>query len=497
MRRQKRINPAAAARWLALVLAVALAATACGNDEEGADAPQPDEPRESTTTTTEAADTDTGADMPIEDASVFPLTVAHKFGETTVPVPPERVVSIGYSDQDDLLALGVVPIAVRDWYGDQMFAVWPWAQSALGDAEPEVLSAAELNFEQIAALNPDLIVGVSSGMTEDDYRLLSQIAPTLAQSGNYVDWGMPWQERTKLIGAALGFADEAAGLVDDVETSFAAARDAHPEFAGTSAAVAFWFDGQFGAYGSQDTRSRIMADLGFVIPPIYDEIAGDSFYASFSPEQISLLDVDALVWLAASDDDVAGIAASPLRAGLNAYQHGREVFVGKFVGGAFSFASPLSLNYLLSELVPDLAAAIDGDPATAVASAVAVGAAPSSTDGSDGTSDDEQAAMDAWAVVFDSTLEFSAKLDHLDEAASLEESNAAYATAGERMGGISLEPTAAEIDGDSATITYNVLFAGNTAYEDQIGMLERVDGTWVVSRETYCGFLASARTPCQ
>lgn len=484
-----------AARWLALVLAAALTATACGNDEGTVDTPQPDVPGESSTTTTEAVDTN--ADTPIENTSVFPVTVTHKFGATTVPSPPERVVSIGFSDQDDLLALGVVPVAVRDWYGDQMFAVWPWAQTSLGDAEPEVLSAAELNFEQIAALNPDLIVGVSSGMTEDDYRLLSQIAPTLAQSGDYVDWGMPWQERTKLIGATLGLSDEAAALVEDVENDFDAARDAHPEFAGTSAAVAFFFDGQFGAYGSQDTRSRIMADLGFVIPPTFDEIAGESFYASFSPEQIGLLDVDALVWLAASDDDVAGIAASPLRSGLNAYQQGREVFVGTLVGGAFSFASPLSLNYLLSELVPDLAAAIDGDPTTAVASAVAVGAVPSSTDGSDGPGDDEQAAMDAWAVVFDSTLEFSAKLEHLDDAASLEASNAAYAAAGERFGGISLKPTAVEIDVDSATVTYDVLFAEATAYEDQVGMLERVDGTWVVSRETYCGFLASARTPCQ
>ena len=63
------------------------------------------------------------------------------------------------------------------------------------------------------------------------------------------------------------------------------------------------------------------------------------------------------------------------------------------------------------------------------------------------------------------------------------------------MGGISLEPTAAEIEGGSATATYYVLFSGTTACEGQVGMLERVDGNWVVSREVYCGFLASARTP--
>ena len=107
-----------------------------------------------------------------------------------------------------------------------------------------------------------------------------------------------------------------------------------------------------------------------------------------------------------------------------------------------------------------------------------------------------QMAMDVWAVVFDSTLGFSDKAPYLEDAASLEASNVAYAAAGELMGGISLEPTAAEIDGDVATITYNVLFAGVAAYEDLTGAMQRVDGRWTVSREEYCGFLASARTPC-
>ena len=109
---------------------------------------------------------------------------------------------------------------------------------------------------------------------------------------------------------------------------------------------------------------------------------------------------------------------------------------------------------------------------------------------------DEQAAMEAWAVVFDSALDFSDKAPHLEDSASLEASNAAYVAAGEGVGGISLEPTAAEINGDAATITYNVLFGGVAAYEDLTGEIQRVDGTWAVSREAYCGFLTSARAPC-
>src|SRR5512135_3689664 len=68
------------------------------------------------------------------------VTVEHQFGETKIAAPPKRVVSAGFTEQDDLLAVGVVPIAVTNWWGDQPFAVWPWAQPKLGPARPAVLS---------------------------------------------------------------------------------------------------------------------------------------------------------------------------------------------------------------------------------------------------------------------------------------------------------------------------------------------------------------------
>jgi iron complex transport system substrate-binding protein len=54
----------------------------------------------------------------------------------------------------------------------------------------------DINFERIAALEPDLILGVYSGMTARDYELLPQIAPTVAQTDRYIDYGTPWQEHT-------------------------------------------------------------------------------------------------------------------------------------------------------------------------------------------------------------------------------------------------------------------------------------------------------------
>lgn len=119
-------------------------------------------------TATSSEETATSTDS----TAAFPVTIEHKYGSTTIVKTPERVVSVGYNDHDALLALGIVPVAVREWFGDQPFATWPWAEDELGNAEPEVLATGELDFERIAALQPDLIIGLYSGLTEDEYTTL-------------------------------------------------------------------------------------------------------------------------------------------------------------------------------------------------------------------------------------------------------------------------------------------------------------------------------------
>ncbi|MGH9272565.1 MAG: hypothetical protein ACRDZ2_14980 [Ilumatobacteraceae bacterium] len=106
-------------------------------------------------------------------------------------------------------------------------------------------------------------------------------------------------------------------------------------------------------------------DLGMEIPADITARAGDRFYAEFSAEQVGLLDHDVLIWIAADAETMERIRSNPLRQSLVASAEGREVFLDDPVlGGAASFSSVLSLPYLLDELVPRLAAAADGDPAT-------------------------------------------------------------------------------------------------------------------------------------
>lgn len=337
-----------------LTLALALLLAACaGSGETGVGAPSEPASRAST-------------------SAAFPVTVEHKFGRTEIPAAPQRVVSVGFNDHDTLLALGTTAVGVRDWYGDFPSATWPWAQDELGTAEPEVLDSEAINFEAVAALEPDLIAGVFSGMTQEDYDLLSQIAPTVAQPAEYNDYGTPWREVTRLYGRALGVPDRAETVVADVEARLAQARDANPAFAEATAAVVFYAEGQLGAYASQDLRSRLLDELGFTVPPEIDAAAGEGgFFAPLSLEQAELVDGDVLLWITATRAELDAVRDLPVRATLDAQREGREVFLPFELNGAMSFSSPLSIPYLLDGLVPELQAAADGDPTTPVPSATA------------------------------------------------------------------------------------------------------------------------------
>ncbi|HXF64363.1 MAG TPA: ABC transporter substrate-binding protein, partial [Caldilineaceae bacterium] len=298
-------------------------------------------------------------------AAGFPVTIRHKFGSTEIAEEPTRVVTLGYSEQDPVLALGVVPVAVRDWFGDQPYAVWPWAQDELGDATPEVLRMpfGELNFEAIAALQPDLIIATHSGITQEEYETLSQIAPVLAQPAEYPDFGVPWQEQTRLIGRALGREQRANELVSEVEAQIAAARAAHPEFEGATVAWAMPADGtdQFWVVGPNTPPLRFLAALGFQYPAEIAAVVGKLDSAQISSERLDLLDTDLLILRVSSPEERVAIEGNALYRQLAVAQEGRTIF---FVGsddptyGALSFSTVLSLPYVLEELVPQLAEAL-------------------------------------------------------------------------------------------------------------------------------------------
>ncbi|MEU8665703.1 MULTISPECIES: iron-siderophore ABC transporter substrate-binding protein [Streptomyces] len=301
----------------------------------------------------------------------YPVTLDHKYGDTTLTSEPQRIVTVGLSDQDAVLALGKVPVGTTEWLGEFKGAVGPWAEKALGDKpRPTVLhdDGTGPQVEKIASLRPDLILALYSGLTKDQYRTLSKIAPVVAQPEDGPDWSISWQDQTAQVGKALGKNEEAAALVAKTEKHITDAAAAHPEFQGKSAVMATPYQGMY-VYGPQDNRSRLLNGLGFQLPTDLSTVVGDAFGANISKERTDLLDTDAVVWIVTDPaKDTKKLHADPLYGKLGVAEEGREVMVkeSSHFGSAISFVSPLSLPYTVDRLVPMLAAAVDGKTDTKV-----------------------------------------------------------------------------------------------------------------------------------
>ena len=299
-------------------------------------------------------------------AQEFPLTVTHQFGETTIPEKPERVVSVGLHEQDFLYALGIAPVGVHEWWGDYPYATWPWAEDAriaIG-ATPEVLKGFEINVEWVAAQRPDLIVASYYGdLSQETYDLLSQIAPVITAPPGYPAWGAPWQDELRLIGTATGTSAKAEEIVTEIEAKFAEAKTRWPTLQGKTTAIGYDQEGLIRTYNSADTAHRFMVSLGMVIPADYDRLAEDRGHLDISAENIELAEVDAFIW----PDGPGTIADLSVYQNSRLAKEGRSIDLGGGVpAAALSFQTPLALGYLIDTIPPLVAAAVDGDPATAI-----------------------------------------------------------------------------------------------------------------------------------
>lgn len=294
----------------------------------------------------------------------------HAFGSTVVPATPSRVVTAGFTEQDIVLALGVKPVGVTEWYGDQPFATWPWARDELGDAKPEVLRVTDggPQLERIAALRPDLIIAVNADLDRPTYEKLAAIAPTIAQPAGAGKVFAPWDALTVQVGKALGKEREAVALVADIKGKFAEAARTHPQFAGQPAIFlqAPFYDGRAIAYQS-GLSTAFLTDLGFVVPPEVGTFAppGDSTQAFIPLEKLGTLNAGkVLIWATETPQARTDMEAQPLYRALRPVKQGNLVFTDGELAGAIYFTTPLSLPLVLDRLVPLLEKAVAGDPET-------------------------------------------------------------------------------------------------------------------------------------
>jgi len=334
----------------ALVVAAVLTVTGCSTSTPTGEAAAP------TSTTTDG------------------VVVEHAHGSTTIPEKPERIVALSWMTPDIVAALGVNPVGMEKVWGAGDSGFQPWFEefvTAEYGSTPEIIPYTEAgpNYEAIKALDPDLILGLYSGITDIEYERLSEIAPTVP----YIEgpWNpSTWQDMTRTVGKAMWEDEKAEELIAETEGKIATLADEHPEFDGKTFVWGLTLNEggtDLGVYLEYDPRVRITEALGFTSTSAMDGFLstaeGDNWYTGVSLENLYDVPADLFVAWGSSAAEGTSTVENPIVSRWDPIAADSYViYADEAKASAISAPTVLSLDYVLPTYVEDLAAALEGDP---------------------------------------------------------------------------------------------------------------------------------------
>lgn len=246
-----RVLPRPRPRHLALAVSAALILSACGSTD---------------TTPEETADGDWET-----------VTIESALGTATIEDEPERIVTLGQGSTETAIALGTTPVGMEEYpWGSDDTGYLPWIYEEVnerGDELPEQFAGAtELDIEAILELQPDLILAPWSGVTQEQYDLLADIAPTVAYPEQ--PWTIEWEQQIEIVGEAMGQPDEAQGLIDDINTQFEEA--AVDDYDGLTFSYIYnTGPGTLGVFYPEEQRAAMVSAMGLTPDPVVEDLRAE------------------------------------------------------------------------------------------------------------------------------------------------------------------------------------------------------------------------------
>lgn len=253
-----------------------------------------------------------------------------------LPVDPERVVALDEPSALNLAAMGITPdIAFQGW----KTVVPAELLESLG-VEMHTTAGYYPELEEVAALDPDLIVISANPEQITDMPDYASIAPTLraefsAPASKLAQtWGGYFDdpERAKAIEKGLS---EFAGEIADQQPSSAQSLSVLQSYGGSGDSGLYYMDGT-------NSLAGIIAEAGFTRPELQAAESADGAahggWAAFSPERLADHDASIIALTASTLYSAEAIEALPLYEALDAVEQNQSVVVdGDFWAGGSLF----------------------------------------------------------------------------------------------------------------------------------------------------------------
>ncbi|SCF59528.1 iron-siderophore ABC transporter substrate-binding protein [Streptomyces sp. Ncost-T10-10d] len=290
----------------------------------------------------------------------FPVSIKSALGTAEIKERPERIVTLGQGSAETAIALGHTPVGMEKYeWGSDKTGYLPWIHEAVkksGDKLPTQFTGGEdIDFEAITELEPDVILAPWSGITQKDYDILKDIAPTVA----YPDlaWSTDWDQQIDIIGKALGQTDEAKGLVSTIEKQLSDAAATRPNYKNYKFSYIYnTGPGTLGVFKPEEQRVKMLSSLGLTVDPVvntFKETKGTDSALIGLENAEKLKDSDLLFTFYMDDKSRKEIEAQPLYAAMPAVKSGAMVYSkdNSFVT-ASSIINPLTVPWVIDRYLP-------------------------------------------------------------------------------------------------------------------------------------------------
>jgi iron complex transport system substrate-binding protein len=253
---------------------------------------------------------------------VFPRTIKHFKGSTTLNAKPVRIAVLSTGQLDDLLSLGVVPTATTRATNAGLVPTYlatgfPQDKTQLA-AMTDAGTRQAPNLESLAKAKPDLILANDS--LGELYPKLAKIAPTVVTAGN----GINWKRDLLLVGDAIGQGQAAKKLLDNIAADAAARGEGLSQ---TTVSMVRFTPDRVRMFGVSSFTGSIAVDMGLGRPESqqFRAISQD-----VSAESIDTADGDWIFYSVQGDPaktDAASVLAGPLWKSMKGVTAGHTVKV--------------------------------------------------------------------------------------------------------------------------------------------------------------------------
>ncbi|MBZ2407359.1 iron-siderophore ABC transporter substrate-binding protein [Streptomyces albidoflavus] len=290
----------------------------------------------------------------------FPVSIKSKLGTAEIPEEPKKVVTLGQGSAETAIALGTTPVGIESYeWGSDKSGYLPWINEAVkekGDKLPKQFAGGEdIDFETITELEPDVILAPWSGVTEEQYDILKDIAPTVAYPE--LPWSTNWDEQIEIIAKALGKSDEGEGLIKDIKKQLADAAATRPQYKDVTFSYIYTDGpGSLGVFLPEEQRVEMLTGLGLTVDPVvktFKEVEGTDSAIIGLENAEKLKDSDLLFTFYTDKKTRAGIEKQPLYAAMPAVKRGSLVTSEdtSFVT-ASSIINPLTVPWVIERYLP-------------------------------------------------------------------------------------------------------------------------------------------------